>query len=100
MSDSALGDAGLAAKHAIGGVLMCKNIAKGQEVKEILTKIVRGQDIEQTTTVNEDCEGNTQSKTVTKSVPISAKLRAAKILLDKEGGTADSKITIIDDLGG
>lgn len=79
---------------------MGKKIAEGSEVKEILTKIVRGQDIEQTTTVAEDCQGNTQSKTVTKSVPIAAKLRAAKLLLDEAAEDADNTdgITIVDDI--
>jgi hypothetical protein len=79
---------------------MKMNIAGGNEVKEILTKIVRGQDVEQTTTTDEDCEGNTKSRTVVKSVPISAKVRAAKILLDDENDTPEKTegVTVIDDL--
>ncbi len=79
---------------------MKKKIAVGSEVREILTKIVRGQDIEQTTTTDEDFEGNTRSKTVTKSVPISAKVRAAKILLDDENGVEDctESVTIVEDI--
>lgn len=79
---------------------MRKKIAVGTEVKEILTKIVRGQDVEQTTTTDEDCEGNTRSKTVIKSVPISAKVRAAKILLDEENSDVDcdEKVTVVEDL--